>query len=153
VNAMPASWITPVSEEPPLVAVAVYKQNYTIECLEYSLEATLNIPRAEHADIVYKAGSVSGRETDKVSQLKLSLEDSPSVSAPHWADALGYMEVRVRDSVDAGESRLYLLEVIAAHVRSELWSRWGWRLPQADLILHGSGRAFYKVGSLVLSKS
>ncbi|MEM4680747.1 MAG: flavin reductase family protein [Acidilobaceae archaeon] len=151
-NVMSASWVTPVSEEPPLLAVAISKESYTTLCLEHSLEATLNIPGAEHADLVYKAGSVSGREIDKVSQFGMRLEESLSVSTPHWADALGYIEVRVRHRIDAGESWLYLFEVVVAHVRSELWSKWGWKSPQAGPLLHGIGKAFYKPGQMILSR-
>lgn len=152
VNAMPASWVTPVSEEPPILAIAVYKLNYTVECLEYSREATINIPRVDQVDLVFKAGTVSGRESDKISRLEIKLSNSSTISTPYWADSLGFMEVKVRERYDAGESWLYLFEVVAAHVKPEAWSRWGWRLPQAGVVLHGSGKAFYKVGSMILAR-
>ena len=34
-NAMPASWNMPVAEEPPSVAVSVYRGTYTFQCLEH----------------------------------------------------------------------------------------------------------------------
>jgi len=149
VNVMPASWVTPVNDDPPVVAVAVSDENYTSECLRYCREATLNIPSEDMADLVYSLGTVSGREVDKVSRFNLKLVDSRSVKPPYIDGSLGVIEARVRGEVGVDGVTLFLLDVVAAYAKKGLFSRWGWDVSKARLLLHGAGRAFYTIGRRV----
>ena len=149
VNAMPASWNTPVSEEPPTVAVAIDRESYTHECLEYHGEATINVPPSDLVDLVYALGTVSGRSIDKIEKYKLKLEPSSRVKPPRWSDAIAVLETRVKERVDVGEVRLYVFEVMGAHVKEGLYTRWGWDFRKTNILLHGAGRSFYLVGRWV----
>lgn len=144
-NAMPASWNTPVSEEPPTIAVAVDRSAYTFQCLEHSGEATINVVPIELADLVYALGSVSGRDVDKVSAFGLKLIPSDVVKAPGLDGAIAIYEARVMAKLDVGEVRLYVFEALKVKVREGLVDEWGPVLEKTNLLLHGAGRAFYKV--------
>lgn len=146
VNIMPASWNTPVSEEPPTIAIAVDRESYTYECLEFHGEATINVPSDRHVDLVYALGSVSGREVDKVAEHRLRLLDSVNVKPPCWSDAIACHEARVYSAVDIGEVRLYVFEVLRTLVDPGLYTRWGWDFKKTNILLHGAGRSFYRVG-------
>ncbi len=148
-NAMPASWNTPVSEEPPTVAIVVSRGTYTFECLEFHPEATINIPHSELADIVYALGSLSGRSVDKIAKFNLKLESSEKVKPPRWSDAIASLEGRVYSKVDVGEVRLYVFEILAVHVKKEFYTRWGWDFMKTNVLLHGAGRTFYQVGRII----
>ena len=151
VNAMPASWITPVSEEPPTIAVAIDRESYTFQCIEYSKEATFNIPSTQHADLIYKLGTVSGREVDKVKQFNLRIGKANKVSAPIWLDAIGWLEGKLMSYIDVGEVRLYIFEVLDYYAKADAVSEWGWQLKSVSPLLHGSGRGFHAVGKLILA--
>ena len=149
VNAMPASWNTPVSEEPPTVAVAIDRESYTHECLEYHGEATINVPPSDLVDLVCALGTVSGRSIDKIEKYKLKLEPSSRVKPPRWSDAIAVLETRVKERVDVGEVRLYVFGVLEVHVKEGLYTRWGWDFRKTNILLHGAGRSFYLVGRWV----
>ena len=151
-NAMPASWNMPVAEEPPSVAVSVYRGNYTFQCLEHHPEATINVPHSGLADVVYWLGSVSGKDVDKVSRFGLRLEPSERVSVPRWSDAVASLEARVSSKMDVGESRVYAFEVLAVYVKEGLYTRWGYDFSKVNLLLHGAGRTFYLVGRSVRAR-
>ncbi|MGC9072070.1 MAG: flavin reductase family protein [Acidilobus sp.] len=152
INTMPASWNMPVAEDPPSVAVSVYREAYTFQCLEYRPEATINVPDLTMADVVYAMGSVSGRDVDKVSRFRLRLEPSERVSVPRWSDAVASLEARVSGRMDVGESRVYAFEVLAVYVRGGVYTRWGYDFTKVNLLLHGSGRTFYEVGRQVRAR-
>jgi flavin reductase (DIM6/NTAB) family NADH-FMN oxidoreductase RutF len=144
-NLMPASWNTPVSEDPPTVAVAVDRGSYTHECLQHHRYATLNVPPIDAADLVYRLGSVSGREVDKVAQFGVRLAPSQKVDVPRMADALAAYEVEVYKEVEVGEVTLYIFRVLDTWVASGVADQWGFDFKKVNIPLHGAGRAFYKV--------
>ena len=152
INAMPASWVTPISEEPPTLGVAIDRESFTHRCLEISREATVNIPSSEHVDIVYTLGSVSGRDVNKVEKLKLRLLEGSKVRVPLWRDALAALEVTVYNELDVGECRLYIFKVEEAWIREDLFTRYGWNINKASLLLHGTGRTFYLVGKQIRAR-
>ncbi len=149
VNLAPIAWITPVAEDEPTIALAVDRSNYTCECIEYCKEAVINIPSIDQAEIVYKLGTTSGREVDKVSSLGIKLESSNKVSVPRWADALGWIEVKLRSSIDIGEVRLFIMDVLDYYAKQDAVTEWGWNLSRTSPLLHVAGRAFASVGRRV----
>ncbi len=141
-NAMAASWVTPVSEEPPTVAFAIDREAFTVECLSYCSELTINIPDSSQVDIVYALGTVSGREVDKIKKFKLRLGQSETTEVPYWSDALGVMECKILKEVDVGEVTLYIAEVRKVRVKEGSFTRWGWDLGRFKPLYHVIGRAF-----------
>ncbi len=152
-NIMTASWVTPVSEEPPTIAIAIDKEAYTNQCLESHRESTINIPTIEHVDVVYSVGSISGRDVDKISKYKIELENSKNISVPRWRDAACWYETKVVNYLDIGEVRLYIFEVLDHYCKKDVVTEWGWNTLKTSPILHGVGRIFYYVGKYVRAKS
>jgi flavin reductase (DIM6/NTAB) family NADH-FMN oxidoreductase RutF len=145
VNAMPASWNSPISEEPPTIGIAVYREAYTYQCLNYHPEATINVPGIEHIDLVYKLGSVSGKDVDKVREFKLELVPSDVVKVPTWKDAIAVYEARVLNRLDVGETTLFVFEVLKVKVRPGIADEWGFDFSKVNIPLHGAGRVFHRV--------
>ncbi|MEM4464801.1 MAG: flavin reductase family protein [Ignisphaera sp.] len=152
INAMPASWITPVSEDLQTIAIAIDRTSFTSECLDYSGEATVNIPSSNYIDLVYGLGITSGRDVDKIEKFKMKLAKSRSVSTPHWSEALGWLEVKVDRYIDIGEVRLYIFNVVDYYMQKDVASEWGWDLRKTNILHHGIGRGFYTVGKLLIAK-
>ena len=151
-NVMAASWVTPVSDEPFLVALSVWKGSLTHQYIKETGEFTINIPLDKHVNLVFKAGSISGREADKISLLGLKITHSTVINTPGLEDMLGFLECRVISEVDVGESTLFIAEVKAVHVREDLYTRYGWDLSKTRILLHHSGRGFTTTSRLILAE-
>jgi len=153
INAMPAAWIMPVSEEPPTIAIAIDRESYTFQCLEYCNEASINIPSLQYADVVYRLGTVTGRKVDKIEMFKLALEKSKSISVPIWRDAIGWIEGRIQQYIDVGEVRLYIFEVIVYYAKADAAGEWGWMLNKASPLYHVIGRTFATICKTIRLKT
>lgn len=151
VNVMSASWVSPVSDEPFLVAVSIWKGSLTFQNIKETGEFTINVPSEKHLHTVYKAGTTSGREVDKVSTLGLRLAKSSLIETPGLEDMLGFLECKVVNEFDAGESALFLAEVKAIHVLEEAYTKYGWDLNKAKILLHNGGRGFTTPSRLILA--
>lgn len=142
VNVMSASWVTPVSDEPFLVAVSLWKGSLTYQLIKETGEFTINIPSEKDLDRVYRAGTVSGREVDKIKEIGFRLYESKIIKTPGLQDVLGFLECRLVNEIDLGESVLLIAKVEAIHVVEEYYTKYGWDLYKAKPLLHHSGRAF-----------
>jgi len=151
VNFMAASWVTPIAEEPPLVGVAIGTDSYTRELIDEYGEFTINVLPLDKVDLIYYAGSRSGREEDKTKLIKPVRGEK--VQAPVAEGAVGVVECRVHTRVEARDAIFYVGEVLAARAEEGLFDeRRGWDPARVNIPLHNWGRGFYGLGRFQLAK-
>ncbi|MET1159719.1 MAG: flavin reductase family protein [Thermoprotei archaeon] len=148
-NVMAASWVTPLSEEPFLVGLPIWRESKTYENIRDVREFTINVVSDKHIDIVWKAGTLSGKKVDKWSLLGLKPYPSKNIRVPGIDGVLGFLECRVINSIGVGESELFIAEVLAIHVNKELYEKYGWNLRKTSILMHAGGKAFTVPGRLV----
>jgi flavin reductase (DIM6/NTAB) family NADH-FMN oxidoreductase RutF len=110
-NAFTANWVTQVSFEPPMVALAVENDGESIHLIEASGQFAVNALAAGQREL---AGSL-GRKSKNVPQ-KLegcATFDSPA-GLPLLREALGWLECRVTAKLPAGDHTVYVAEVTEA---------------------------------------
>lgn len=148
-NVMAASWVTPVSDEPFIIAVSIWAKSKTYENIHSTKEFTVNIVNDKHVDIVWSAGTLSGKKLNKWKKLELKPYSSEKISVPGIEHVLGFLECRVRDEIMIDESALFLADVLAIHVNKEYYREYGWDLRKTNILLHASGKAFVTTGKLI----
>ena len=80
----------------PIFIAYVRESRYTMQMLENSGEFTVNVPlNGDNREILGYCGRRSGRDTDKIRDMKLTLIDSDVVSAPGIAQLPLTLECRV----------------------------------------------------------
>lgn len=84
VNPMTISWGTlGIEWGKPIFTIFVRENRFTKQQLEQNPEFTVNIPLGEfNRKVLGVCGTKSGRNTDKVSELNLSLEEANNISVP-----------------------------------------------------------------------
>jgi len=153
VNLMAASWVMPVSEEPPKVALSVDKECYTFELIEKYGEFTVNVVEEKYLDEIWFLGTTSGREGDKIAKTGLTVVKGRKVDAPVIKEAIGVLEAKVSEKIDVGECRLYVGDIVYAEADESKYSlRYGWDLRKTRLIHHLSGKAFMTNGRLIFPR-
>lgn len=151
-NVMAASWVSPISDEPFLVLLSIWKGSLTYQYIKETGDFTINIPMVEHVELVYKAGSVSGREVDKFTLLGLRVVKSNVVETPGLDNMLGFLECRVVNETEYDETAVFIARVEAIHVREDTYTRYGWDLNKAKILLHLGGRGFATPSKLITVK-
>jgi flavin reductase (DIM6/NTAB) family NADH-FMN oxidoreductase RutF len=140
-NIMACSWITPVSEEPPLIALALWREGYTHSLIEETKEFTINVPSASLLKQVWIAGTKSGRKVDKITLTKLKLVPAKKVKPPVIEECMGHLECRLLSSMKAGECNIYVGEVVEAYADESLFKKGVWT-EDANILLHSGGKFF-----------
>lgn len=150
-NAMACSWITPASEEPPLIAAFISREGFTASLIEERGAFTVNIPTQDMLRAVWVAGTRSGRRGDKLKAMGVSAKPARKVDAPIIEGCAAHLECKLYSSFDAGECRCFLGEVVEAYVRPELFEE-AWLVDKAKLLLHLGGSLFTLPSGLVKAR-
>lgn len=115
-NLATVNWVSQVSFEPPLIVVSVENDSHSIELIGASGAFALSIfgdDTREEAGILGKRWKLRPEKIDAVPH-------RPGVTGcPVLVDALAAIECRVTGSMPAGDSTLFVGEVIAAHTERE----------------------------------
>ena len=112
-NGQIANTVFQVCSEPPVIAVAINKQNLTNEFISESKVFTVSILSQDTPlNFVGGFGFRSGRDVDKLKGINYKLGET---GAPVVFDhTLAYLEAKVINQVDVGTHTLFVGEVVAA---------------------------------------
>lgn len=114
VNAAPVQWNMPVNDEPPTVALALDGKNFSRELIRRTGVFVMNVPDPRFLPAIQAWGSRSGWEGDKITEMGAAFLPGERVDVPHLADALGFLECRVTQTVAIEGVDLVLGEVVCA---------------------------------------
>jgi len=115
-NAMTAGWTMLVSDDPPMIAVAIGKSRYTHGLISSVKQFVYVYPGADMEHEVMYCGTKSGRRQDKFEALKLQTQPATKVKPPLLSKCLAAFECTVAREVDDGSHTIFVGRIEAAHV-------------------------------------
>ena len=118
-NIMTASWFMLAGYNPFRYLLAVSHETYTHELIEENPEFVLAAPSHGMKDALALAGTVSGRDLDKIEHLGLETLPGKAVDVPLLADAVGNIECSVMDSFEFENCTYYFGAVENAYVTAD----------------------------------
>lgn len=136
---MACAWVTPASEDPPMVVAFVAKTAHTAKLIRETKQFGISIPGHELREAIWVVGSTSGRATDKFAKAGLKPRPAKKIAAPVIEGCLGYLECKLVKVVDAGECFGFVGRVEAAYVDSEAYKGGLWN-PEKSPVLHLGGK-------------
>lgn len=117
-NAFTASWLSQVSSEPPMVAMAVHNKHQSMPKMSEAGAFAVNI-LAEGDDNIartYFGPAESGYEKLKGA----GISSSPETGSPLISGAVGYLDCKVVNKISVGNHTLFVAEVVAASLEREV---------------------------------
>ena len=117
-NGQIANTVFQVCSEPPIIAVALNKQNLTNEFVSASKVFTVSIlSKDTPLNFIGGFGFKSGRQVDKLKGIGYKLGET---GAPIVLDnTLAYLEAKVINQTDVGTHTIFIGEIVAADVLKE----------------------------------
>ena len=115
-NGMAAAWVTRISAEPVLVAVAIWHENLTYRYVHESGAFAVNILGEGQQELARWFGRRSGRDVDKFARAPYRLGPTGS---PILKEALAYLDCSVIFERAFGDHTLFVGEVVEEGVQHE----------------------------------
>src|ERR687885_1312984 len=120
-HAMTVNWVTQISFEPPMLAVAVENESQTLPLLRTARAFTLSIFPTGARQLAGKLGRSSANVPNKLDGV--AHHPAPTTGAPVLDDATGWLECRVVSEQQTGDHVLVVAEVIEAGIQREAETR------------------------------
>ncbi|MGB9810791.1 MAG: flavin reductase family protein [Dictyoglomus turgidum] len=99
-NVMSASWITPISINPPLISISLRPERYTYELIKETGDFAINIPDYSLRKAVFICGRYSGRKINKFKKSNLTPIPAKKIRSPIVKECLAHIECTLERIID-----------------------------------------------------
>lgn len=110
-NLATVSWWTYLSFNPCMIAYAMAKTSYSGEMVRSNQKVILTVPGSEIADAVVGCGSTTGRDTDKIAQFGIAMQDVPGSDIRIPLHSRVAIKCSLKEFIETGDHYLYICNV------------------------------------------
>ncbi|MCX5825159.1 MAG: flavin reductase family protein [Deltaproteobacteria bacterium] len=142
-NLITIAWAGNVCSDPPMLSISVRPERYSFEIIRTTREFVVNVPSQKQARAVDWCGVVSGRSENKFAGAGLTPAPALKVRPPIVLECPLNIECRVKESLELGSHTMFVAEVVAVQVSSDLVDGKGrLRLEKCGLLAFAHGEYF-----------
>lgn len=116
-NAFTASWVSQVSSEPPMVALAVHNKHQSSRLIDQRGSFVINLIAETNLEIAKAYYGPAEAGYQKLRHAEIG--KSPSTGSPLIQGALGFLDCKVVSKVPTGNHTLFIGEVLAAELHHD----------------------------------
>ena len=141
----PIAWHMPVSDDPPIIALEIWKGHFIYKAIMQTGDFVVNVPASDMAKTIRLLGSVSGAKVDKFKEYNLVREESRKVKSPRLGGAIGILECKLRnEKALAKKYDLIMGDVVWAEAEKGVFTnRWHPEKRGPTILHHLGDRIFY----------
>lgn len=110
-NLATVSWWTYLSFNPSMIAYAMAKTSYSGEMVRNNQKVILTIPGEEIADAVMGCGSTTGRDTDKIAEFGVEMQEVPDSEIQIPLHSRVAIQCSLKEYHEVGDHYLYICNV------------------------------------------
>lgn len=125
-NLATVSWWTYLSYNPNMICYAMAKTSYSGEMVRASKKVILTVPGAAIADAVLGCGSTTGRDTDKIAQFNIEMQNLPDSEIQIPLHTRVAIQCSLKEYHEVGDHYLYIcnVEQVYGEVQEEALFAW-----------------------------
>jgi len=143
-NIITLAWVGVANSEPPILSIAIRPERHSYGIIKRTGEFAINLPTTKILKEMDFCGVVSGSKLDKFSATRLTPIAAEKIKAPLIKECPVNLECRVKQVIPLGSHDLFLGEVVAAHMDTEVQDEKGrMDLGKARLFPFWAGGAEY----------
>lgn len=143
INVFTVAWAGTACSKPPMLTISVKPERLSYDYIKQSGEFVVNLPTAQIASKVDFCGVKSGRDLDKITDQRFTLEDCKNVSVPMLAACPVSLECKVKTITPLGSHNLILAEIVGINVDESIIDQKGKiHLESANLICYSHGEYY-----------
>ena len=140
INAAPFSWVTPISDDPPLVFLAIWYENDTYKNIEETKELVINVLPKELKSQMLICAKNFPRGINELEKAKLKWIPSKSVKPPRVIGCAAWLECEVKEYVKKEDEYSYVIaEVKVVEFNQEYYKNY---LSTKPILLHFGGKYY-----------
>ena len=148
-NVLTIAWTGIINTIPPMTYISVRPSRHSYNIIKDSGEFVINLTTEQLCRATDYCGVRSGKDHDKLKDMKLELEPSSIVSAPQLKDSPLSLECKVKEIKPLGSHDMFIADIVAVNVDEKLIDKNGrLDLKKADLIAYSHGD-YYKLGDRI----
>lgn len=142
-NVLTCAWTGVINTKPPIVYISVRPSRHSYAIIKETGEFVINLTTSKLVRETDFVGVRSGRDTDKIKQCSLTLEESSVVKAPVIAESPLSLECKVREVRSYGTHDMFIADVVAISADERyIDSKGKINLQQAGLLAYSHGEYF-----------
>lgn len=119
-NIITLGWVGVANSDPPMISIAIRRERHSHSIIKKTGEFVANLPTTAILKEMDFCGVASGSKVDKFSTTKLTPMPAEKLKAPLIKECPVNLECRVRQVFPLGSHDLFLGEVVAAHMDTEI---------------------------------
>lgn len=148
-NLITIAWAGSICSDPPMLSISIRPERHSYDIISSTREFVVNVTTEKQVKDVDWCGMVSGRDVNKFERTRLTPAEALKVDCPIVLECPINIECRVQKFIKLGTHNMFLGEVIAVQVSSELLDSKGkFRLDKSNLLAFGLGE-YFKMGPRV----
>ena len=119
-NIITLAWVGVANSDPPMISIAIRPERHSYAIIKRTGEFAANLPTTAILKEMDFCGVVSGSKLDKFSTTQLTPMPAEKIKAPLIKECPVNLECRVKQVLALGSHDLFLGEVVAAHMDTEI---------------------------------
>jgi flavin reductase (DIM6/NTAB) family NADH-FMN oxidoreductase RutF len=140
-NVLPLAWAMPTSRNPPLVAVSMVSNRYSLTFIEETGEFVVNIPTVDIVKETLVCGRISGRDHDKFSETGLTPLPARKVKAPILKECIAHLECKLHSQFKTGDHTVFVGKIVEAYADKGVFTD-KYDVDKARMLYHLGGNVF-----------
>ncbi|MEG1910340.1 MAG: flavin reductase family protein [Bacteroidales bacterium] len=115
-SVLTVAWVGTLCTNPPMCYISVRPERHSYTIIKENMEFVINLTTKEMARATDWCGVRSGKDYNKIQEMKLTLGKSKMIKAPIIEESPVSIECRVKEIVPLGSHHLFIAEVVNMQV-------------------------------------